>query len=158
MASYVVMEQPGRQGAADVAFLRDGFSWTAFLFPPLWLLWRRLWMEALLVLLAFGLFAALGDFGWPLAGSLLTLAVSFYCGLEGPNLHVGALRRCGWREWGALEAKSLADAEIRYAESASMDEKPAMPDASYLVPRAAAPMRPAHPGLVLGLGHLPGRT
>ena len=33
-------------------FVRDGFSWLAFLLPPLWLLWHRLWLEAALVVVA----------------------------------------------------------------------------------------------------------
>ena len=52
MAVYVVMEPPGasRNDAASGAVLvRDAFSVLAFLLPPLWLLWHRLWIEAALV-------------------------------------------------------------------------------------------------------------
>ena len=41
MASWIVMEPAGsgRAGnATDAAFVRDGFSFLAFLVPPLWLL------------------------------------------------------------------------------------------------------------------------
>lgn len=152
MASYVVMEQPGRTGTADVAFVRDGFSWAAFLVPPLWLLWHRLWYEALLAFLVLALLSFLGEAGWPLAGSLLTLAVSLYAGLEGQNLRVAALRRRGWREWGAVEAASLDDAETRYAAEA---DEPAAIEMPRIVP-GPAPIRPAQQGLVLGLG--PGRA
>jgi hypothetical protein len=149
MAIYVVMEQPGRAGTADVALVRDGFSWLAFLVPPVWLLWNRLWFEALLAFLALALVSILGQAGWPFAGSLLTLAISLYCGLEGQNLRIAALRRRGWREWGAIEAKDLADAETRYAVEA---DEPAAVETPRMVPGPA----PAQPGLVLGLGS--GRT
>jgi hypothetical protein len=152
MAIYVVMEQPGRAGTADVALVRDGFSWLAFLVPPVWLLWNRLWFEALLAFLALALVSILGQAGWPFAGSLLTLAISLYCGLEGQNLRIAALRRRGWREWGAIEAKDLADAETRYAVEA---DEPAAVETPRMVP-GPAPARPAQPGLVLGLGS--GRT
>src|SRR5262249_62058490 len=33
-------------------FVRDGFSWWAFLLTPLWMLWHRLWL-ALIVYLVF---------------------------------------------------------------------------------------------------------
>ena len=154
MASYVVMEQPGRAGVADVAFVRDGFAWLAFLVPPLWLLWHRFWVEALLAFLVLALLSALGEAGWPFAGSLLTFAVSLFVGLEGNSMRAGALTRRGWREWGVLEASSLDDAETRYAAETA-GEEPAEPEAPPIVP-ATTPGRPAHPGLVLGLGA--GRT
>ena len=156
MASYVVMEQPGRRGTADIAFLRDGFSWVAFLVAPLWLLWHRLWVEALLAFVALGLLSALVEAGWPFASSLPALLVSLFVGLEGRNLRVGALRRHGWREWGVIDAKNLSDAEMRYAATV-VDEDLAEPDAPRIVP-GPAPARPAHPGLVLGLGPAPGRA
>ena len=46
MASWIVMQPPDRTRDADLAFVRDGFSVFAFLVPPLWLLWHRLWIEA----------------------------------------------------------------------------------------------------------------
>lgn len=150
MASYVVMEQPGRVGVTDVAFVRDGFCWAAFIVPPLWLLWHRLWFEAMLVFLVLALLSVLGETGWPWPGSLLALTVSLYVGLEGQNLRVAALRRRGWRAWGAVEAASLTDAETRYAAEAS-DEEPAVSDAPRIVP-GPTPARPGHAGLVLGLG------
>jgi hypothetical protein len=157
MASYVVMEQPGRAGVADVAFVRDGFSWIAFIVPPLWLLWHRLWFEALLAFLAFGVLSLGGEMsGWGLAGSLLTFFVSLYVGLEGQGMRIAALRRRGWRQWGAVEAAGLADAETRYAAEAA-DEAPSAPQAPRIAP-GPAPVRPSHPGLVLGLGPAPGRT
>jgi hypothetical protein len=150
MASYVVIEQPGRAGTADVAFVRDGFAWLAFLAPPLWLLRHRLWFEAVLAFLVLALLSVLGEAGWPWAGSLLTLAVSLYVGLEGQNLRVAALRRRGWREWGAVEARNLTDAETRYRAEAAGDG-PAVADAPRIVPGPAV-ARPVHAVLVLGLG------
>ena len=150
MASYVVMEQRDGAGVADVTFVRDGFSWLAFLVPPLWLLWHRLWFEALLAFLVLALLASLGEAGWPLAGSLLTLAVSLYVGLEGQNLRIQALRRRDRREWGAIDARGMAAAETRYAAEAT-DGGPVEPDAPRIVPGPAS-ARPSHPGLVLGLG------
>ena len=49
---YSVFEPPERGGdAADhmerFMFVRDGFSFAAFLFGPLWFLWHRLWLALL---------------------------------------------------------------------------------------------------------------
>lgn len=115
MAVYVVMEPPGDAGQADGArLIRDGFSWMAFILPPLWLLWHRLWIEALLAFVALGLLMVLGELaGFGLAGWSLTLLVSLYVGLEGHAMRVNALRRRGWRDWGVVSADRCEDAEAR---------------------------------------------
>ena len=158
MTGYVVMEKPGRDGVADVAFVRDAFSWIAFIVPPLWLLVHRLWGEALIVFLALGVLSLAGEqVGWGLAGSLLTLLVSLYVGLEGQGMRLAALHRRGWRAWGAVEARTLFDAETRYAaERGEAADGPGVEPAPHIVP--AATPRATHPGLVLGLGPTPGRA
>ena len=101
MASYVVMEPPGRGGAARAELVRDRFTFLGFLFPPLWLLWHRLWIEAFVavaVLLALGALGEAAGLGPVAAG--LSLLVSVYVGLEGPALRLNALRRRGFRETG----------------------------------------------------------
>ncbi len=155
MASYVVMDPPGRVGSGEAVLVRDGFSWLAFFFSPLWLLWHSLWVEALLAFIVLGLLAALGEMaGFGLAGSLLSLLVSLFVGLEGQNLRVAALRRRGWREIGVVEAGWLADGEIRYTATLATEPEPAPPA---LVPDAAR-ARPITTGMALGLSHNPGRS
>lgn len=156
MAIYVVMEPPGRGEKADTAFVRDGFSWLGFLVPPLWLLWHRLWIEAALAFVAMAALSMLGEkLGLDWAGSLLSLLVSLYVGLEGAALRVAALRRRGWHEWGVVEADRLDDADMRYAleADAHLDEHEPM---QRIVPDAAH-SRPAQTGMALGLTHTPGR-
>ena len=160
MAVYVVMEPPGASRNASVSgavLVRDAFSVLAFLLPPLWLLWHRLWIEAALVFaLGVGL-TALGEVaGLGFAGAVLSLLVSVCVGLEGAALRVNALRRRGWHEWGVVEASDPAEAEIRYAAEVGSDETVA-PD----VPHSSAPIqtmgRPMPSGPALGLFDYPGR-
>lgn len=157
MASYVVMEPPGRSEKVDAtAFVRDGFSWLGLLVPPLWLAWNRLWIEAGLAFVVMGLLSMLGQkLGLGLAGSLLSLLVSLYVGLEGQGLRIAALRRRGWHEWGVVQAGQLDDADLRYALEAEAQAEEA-PPAPRIVPDAAL-ARPAQPGMALGLTHVPGR-
>ncbi|TGQ38604.1 DUF2628 domain-containing protein [Mesorhizobium sp. M00.F.Ca.ET.216.01.1.1] len=157
MAIYVVMEPPGRTEKPDATtFVRDGFSWLGFLVPPLWLLWHRLWIEAALAFVAMAVLSLLGErLGLALAGSLLSLLVSLYVGLEGQGMRIAALRRRGWHEWGVVEADRLDDADIRYALEADADADDEAP-----VPRIvpdAAHARPAQMGIALGLNHIPGK-
>ncbi|MER9934044.1 DUF2628 domain-containing protein [Mesorhizobium sp. M0088] len=158
MATYVVMEPPGRSEKADAtAFVRDGFTWLGLLVPPLWFAWHRLWIEAALAFVVMGLLSMLGQkLGLGLAGSLLSLLVSLYVGLEGQGLRIAALRRRGWHEWGAVEAGWLDDADTRYALEAEAPADEVVP-APRMVPDAAL-ARPAQPGMALGLTHIPGRS
>lgn len=158
MAVYVVMEPPGDAGQADGArLIRDGFSWMAFILPPLWLLWHRLWIEALLAFVALGLLMVLGELaGFGLAGWSLTLLVSLYVGLEGHAMRVNALRRRGWRDWGVVSADRCEDAEARYAYGGE-EETIAEPTPAPVIVPDASRARPAQTGLALGLAHTPGR-
>jgi hypothetical protein len=157
MAIYVVMEPPGRGERPDTtAFVRDGFSWLGFLVPPLWLLWHRLWIEAALAIVAMAVLSVLAErLSLGLAGSLLSLLVSLYVGLEGQALRIAALRRRGWHEWGVVEADRIDDADMRYVleADAHSDEQA---HAQRIVPDAAL-ARPAQTGMALGLTHTPGR-
>ncbi len=121
MAVYVVMQPPGRGHDSDAAaFVRDGFAWLAFLAPPLWLLWHRLWIAAALAFVAVGLVAAAVEtFAMPLPGVLLIGLVMLYVGLEGQALRIAAMARQGWRQWGVVVADNLGDAEARYASEAA---------------------------------------
>lgn len=157
MASYVVMTAPGRTGpdGPDAAFVRDGFAFLAFLVPWLWLLWHRLWVEALVaVAIALGL-SLLGTLsGYAVAGSLLSLLVSIYVGLEGAALRIAALRRRGWAEWGVVEADTAEDAETKFVFE--MDDLPAAEPASPAAPAMRSFARPGSapgPGLLLNPGN-----
>ncbi|MBZ9755214.1 DUF2628 domain-containing protein [Mesorhizobium sp. ESP6-5] len=157
MTAYVVMEPPGRSEKVDTTTLvRDGFTWLGLLVPPLWLAWHRLWVEAALAFVVMGVLSMLGErLGLGVAGSLLSLLVSLYVGLEGQGLRIAALRRRGWHEWGVVEAGWLADADMRYALEVEGLSDEAAP-APRIVPDAAL-ARPAQPGMALGLTHIPGR-
>ena len=148
MAVYVVMEPPGRApDTAATVFVRDGFAWVAFLVPPLWLLWHRLWIEAALAFVAIGLLAALGEIaGLGLAGALLSFLVMLYVGLEGQALRIAALGRRGWRQAGVVIADDLDDADTRYAIAAE-----AAPETRTPEPRIVADPAYAQHGQTLGL-------
>ncbi|WP_127520644.1 DUF2628 domain-containing protein [Mesorhizobium sp. Z1-4] len=114
MASYVVMEPPSRTGG-EIRMVRDGFSFVALILPFVWLLWHRMWIEALLVFavaIALGVGGELTGFQDVAMG--LSLLVSIYVALEGASLRVAALRRQGWREAGVVDAVSEDEAMLRY--------------------------------------------
>lgn len=116
MASYIILEPQDQQSPTDKAvFIRDGFHLGAFIFPVIWLLWSRLWLEAaltLLIITALGVIATLLN-----AGDLATymiLAVSFFIGAEFSQWRIKKLQRKGYVEKTVIEARNPAEAEIRY--------------------------------------------
>jgi hypothetical protein len=145
------------QAPADAVLVRDGFSLWAFLVPPLWLIWNRLWIEAALVFAATLALTALGEVaGLGLAGSLLSLLVSIYVGLEGAALRLAAYRRRGWRDWGVVSADNAGEAEARYLSETEFGRERVEPVA--MAPAVAHPARPAPSGPALGMLHYPGRA
>lgn len=153
MASFVIMEPPakaGRNAAEGTLFVRDGFSLLAFFMPFLWLLFHRLWFEAVLVVAAAVALGLAGDY-WNLAGTaaVLSLLVSALVGLEGNNWRIAALRRRGYAEKGVIEADSREEAEIRYFAGGASDEAPVAAPATQAA--RPAPFAPSRPGGTLGL-------
>ncbi len=121
MTVYMVFEPPRRGDdslvhAERIAFVRDRFSWAAFLFGPLWLLWHRLWLALLgyvviVAALEVGL-RVLGASAEPrvVAGALVGLLLGF----EGATLRRQALLRRGWRDRGVVIGDDREAAERRF--------------------------------------------
>jgi len=159
MAIYVVMEPPAAnatEAAERAVLVRDGFSFLAFLVPPLWLLWHRLWIEAALAFTASVALTALGETaGLGFTAAALSLLVSIYVGLEGTGLRIAALRRRGWHDWGVVEAGNAGEAEIRYLAGEEPEEEPIY--VPHPAPAARPAQGPAQTGPALGLLGYPGR-
>ena len=120
MAIFTVHEPPRRQGdlaahADGFVFLRDRFSWPAFLVPSLWMLRHRLWLAlAGYVLAGAGLVLVLRFAGLPTgAAALVVLLLSLLIGIEAGNLRRLALARRGYAQLGVVVADDLESAERR---------------------------------------------
>ncbi len=98
MAVYSVHLPSARPDATEAAFVRDGFSWPAFFFGPLWLLARRFWLAAALwcaaALILLSLIAAGALSGG--AGFALALLLQIFLGLEAGRLIESRLWRQGF--------------------------------------------------------------
>ncbi|MBB3570902.1 DUF2628 domain-containing protein [Rhizobium sp. BK491] len=126
MASYLILTPPGatnRSEASDryrdeTRFIRDGFSWTAFLFPTLWMLFHRLWLHAIAVVLLQGIALELiRQPGFFAAGAALLLGVHVLVALEGPHAISDRLIGRGWKVENLVSAPDLATAEqIHFSE------------------------------------------
>jgi hypothetical protein len=141
MSVYTVHEPPVRSAdplpdAVRIVFVRDGFSFWAFLLGPLWMLWHRMWLVfAGYVVVAAALEAPIVAFGasqTALAG--IGLFISLLVGLEASTLRRFTLRRRGWSSVGIVSGDDLEDAERRFFD-AWLRDLPAQPAAG----AAAAP-------------------
>ena len=98
----------------DYLFIKDGFSWPAFLVPPLWIVWHRLWLT-LVWYVVFVLVVA-----W--AGRLLGENIGFWTAIlgiilfafEANNTLRLSLEGRGWDEVGSSFGKDITEAEARY--------------------------------------------
>ena len=120
MSVYTVHQAPVRTHAASAAerfvFVRDSFSWWAFLLAPLWMLRHRMWLALLgYVVVSGAIEVALVKFGASrTAIAFVGLLISLLVGLEASTLRRFALRRRGWSNVGIVSGDKLEDAERRF--------------------------------------------
>jgi hypothetical protein len=169
MSIYTVHEPPlkGEESAPNperFVFVRDGFSFWAFLLTPLWMLRHRLW----LVLTGYIIVATALQVGLVLIGASSTvritvgLLLSLLVGFEAATLRRFTLSRRRWRNVGIVVGDDLESAERRFfdawvhnpdadASGRSGDRRP-----SSLRPTSAMSRRPPASSEVLGLFPEPG--
>jgi hypothetical protein len=150
MSVYTVYEPPlkAHESAPDperFVFVRDGFSFWAFLLAPWWMLRHRMWLALTgYVILAVALSVALRLIGAPttvtiIAGALFSLLVGF----EAATLRRFTLSRRGWRNVGLVVGDDLESAERRFFDAwvnkTWVNKTWADPSAADGAPRASSP-------------------
>jgi hypothetical protein len=102
--------------AEQLAFVRDGFSWTAALFTPIWLMAHRLWWPLLAYVGAAGAIELVRQYElvdpvWP---TLATLALGLLFGFEADTLRRWGLGRRGWVTVGSVTGRNAENCERRF--------------------------------------------
>ena len=121
MAVYTVHQPPAHHAdplpdAERIVFVRDGFSFWAFLVAPIWMLWHRMWLVLLGYVMVVGAVdTALAVIGasWT-AMSVIGLFIALLIGLEASTLRRFSLRRRGFRNVGVVSGADREDAERRF--------------------------------------------
>jgi uncharacterized protein DUF2628 len=124
MPAFAVLEPPGYQHtgiehADRFIFLHERFSLGAFLFGPLWIIWRRLWVVLAVYLVGVGLTGyglRAGGIGWTTIVFVIAL-INLLVGLEATTLLRWTRVRHGWRECGVVIADDLDMAEQRFFDN-----------------------------------------
>jgi hypothetical protein len=163
MSIYTVHQPPLESGAVAAepyrfVFVRDGFSWWAFLLTPLWMLRHRLWLAlAVYLLVSVALDAGLRALGASVLTLVLTgLLISLLAGLEAGTLRRFKLARRHWRNIGVVTGDDVEDAERRFFDSwirQAPARRPASPNAPASGSAAPPPFAPSG---VIGLFPEPG--
>lgn len=104
--------------AEALLFLKDGFTWAAFLFGPFWFLVNRLWLATVgYVAIAVAVYAVLATFGLADAlFGLMLLAMNIIVGFEAHWLKTSKLNDAGWVTLGFVSGRGLDDCERRFFE------------------------------------------
>ena len=124
MSIYTVYEPPlkAHESAPDperFVFVRDGFSFWAFLLAPFWLLRYRLWLAFIgYVIVAIALQIALRWIGAsPTVTVLVAALLSLLVGFEAATLRRFTLSRRGWRNVGLVVGDDIDSAERRFFDA-----------------------------------------
>ncbi len=124
MQTFTVHEPPNAapdrvDRAESLVFIKDGFSWGAALFGPLWLLAHRLWWPLVAYLVVYGgleavRLTAILDQRWL---GLCLLALNLLLAFEGDTLRRWSLQRRGWRMLGAANGRNRSECERRFFDA-----------------------------------------
>ena len=124
MNVYTIHEPPDppadRLDRADShVFVKDGFTWTAALLTPFWLLANRMWIVLAGYLV--GIAAIQVGLGWTAAGQQITsplmIALHLLIGFEADTLKRWTLERRGWRMIGSVLGRNWAECERRFFDA-----------------------------------------
>ncbi len=156
MAVYTVHEPPPRAGTGAAperfVFVRDGFSFWALLFAPLWMLRHRMWLVLLgYIVVVAALAVVLHLHATAAAATVVWLLLALLIGFEAGTLRRFGLARRGYRNIGLVVGDDLELAERRFFDSWVRQAEPTGP-----APALASPRTPHPASDVLGLFPEPG--
>ena len=164
MTVYMVFEPPRQDAdlvrhAERVAFVRDRFTWSAFLFAPLWMLRHRLLLALVgYAVVVAAVVAALRYAGAQGSAIFWALAlINLLVGIEAASLRRARLTHRGWRDRGIVIGDDREAAERRFFDRFVAGETTREMEMAL----AAAPRQPSPPpGApdVVGLFPQPGAT
>lgn len=120
---YPVLERQQRKGRGRAprhpddlyVLVKEGFSWPAFFFGPLWALSHRMWVVSALLfaaLIAIGMVSAVLDGGDAVA-SWLSFGIAVLLGFHRNDLRQWSLERSGYELSAIVSGSDMTDAERR---------------------------------------------
>lgn len=105
--------------ADDIVFIKEGFSWWAFVAPLPWLLYQRLWLEAVAYVVVAILLAAavMATPGGQMSTQIVFLLLNILIGFEANDLRRWAMERNGRNLVAMVVGRSFDECERRFFEA-----------------------------------------
>lgn len=161
MAVYTVHQPPLKKNETEpnperFAFVRDGFSFWAFLLGPLWMLRHRMWLVLLgYIVVAVAIQVGLQRIGVSSSGiAAASFLLAVLVGLEAGTLRRFTLGRRRWQSLGTVVGSDRETIEQRFFDTwVRGGATVAVPSS---VAPSAAPHNPTRPPEVIGLFPEPG--
>jgi hypothetical protein len=158
MITFTVHEPPSPPAdridrAESLVFVKDGFSWAAALFAPIWMFVHRLWWPLLGYLALSGLLELVrwGTSITPGWVSLAGMGLHLLIGFEADVLRRWALDRKGWRTLGSVSGRNAVECERRFYEGWLPTQPVITPASGPLPPAGASTRRTPIIGSLLGV-------
>ena len=117
----------GRNPAENALFIKDGFSWGAFLVPFIWLSWHRVWRWLLVYIVFETAIFSLGE-RLGLSTQMLSaigLLVMLFVGVSARDWLAVTLERRGYRLADIVQGMTQEDAEKRFFDRFQGAKEPA---------------------------------
>jgi hypothetical protein len=163
MAVYTVHEPLLRSGTTSpeperFVFVRDGFSFWALLFGPIWMLRHRMWLVLIgYVAVVAALSAVLHFTGLARVGPAVWTLLALLTGFEAGTLQRFTLRRRGFSNIGVVVGDDLELAERRFFDAWVRKSSPGETSARGQT-STAGPQMPHPDSHILGLFPEPGAS
>lgn len=116
--------------AEALRFVREGFTWTAALFGPLWMIVRGLWLALIIYIVgavALGLLASALGLSHEIR-TVLFLALHVLIGFEADQIERWTLARNGWTMIGSTTGENALDCERRFLDAWLPDQPMLRPE------------------------------
>ena len=116
--------------AEALRFVREGFSWTAALFAPFWMIARGLWLALIIYLVgmvALGLLVSAIGLSEEIR-AVLFVALHVLIGFEADQIERWTLVRNGWQMIGSITGESALDCERRFLDAWLPDQPMLRPE------------------------------
>ncbi|HTI87881.1 MAG TPA: DUF2628 domain-containing protein [Alphaproteobacteria bacterium] len=119
MRVYTVHVPPATRHQADPVLVKEGFSWPAFFFGPLWALAHRMWLVTVALVALDLIISVVLDAARipPVTQAVISLAVAVLIGAHGNDWRRRSLDRRGFRDAGVVAGRNIDEALARYLDA-----------------------------------------
>jgi len=117
MKTYKIFLKKTKQGIfEDVIMVKEGFILWAFLFNVVWLFYKKVFKQALLMTSLFFILSILNNTITFLIIFSIQLAITFYIGFEASDWYAESLKKRGYEFLGYASGRNAKEARLRFLD------------------------------------------